>query len=94
MASVKRPVARDAVGQLALASQLSASQFPSAQKDTIQHFLGQFPCARILLPQLNVSTPKPASRGVEAPHDRRRREWVVDETIASRTEATSHRGQE
>jgi hypothetical protein len=31
---------------------------PSPEEDPVQHFLGQFSCARILLPQRNVSTPK------------------------------------
>jgi hypothetical protein len=70
---------------------MAVEQLPGPPEHTVQHLLRQPPRARVLLPQLNVSTPKRASRerlqqrerddrgsprGVEASHDRRRRERV------------------
>jgi hypothetical protein len=45
---------------------LSTKQFPGPEEHAVQHFLGQFPCARILLSQLNVSTPKRAAGATAA----------------------------
>jgi hypothetical protein len=58
----------------------NGEELPRSHEDAVQHLLGQPPRRGVLLPQLNVSTPKRASR--EDGHN------SGSATIAPRTKAT------
>jgi hypothetical protein len=55
---------------LRTACRLVIEVVPEPEEHPVQHFLSQFPCARVLLPQLNVSTPKTKSRAPGSPWPR------------------------